>query len=237
MQHIARLLLLLLLPYRISLFSIVPELLCQLRFAFLGTAFGKAICHTLLHVVHTHICMYVCARLVVWKEGTELALLLLHSNCYGTYNFVYVCALCAYDMCDTLVLKFIMWLRQTRKQDNRAEQNRTEQHAMQSQIHRDSHERSNKQTHTHTHAADNKMSASGRKRVRPLAIVYGWQHWRLCRVRAWHLEKRKHRDIFLNDAIWVDIFKVGERCAHRMLRIIPTWYMAASQSSKITLKH
>lgn len=124
MQHIARFLLLLLLPYRISLFSIVPELLCQLRFAFLGTAFGKAICHTLLHVVHRHmyVCMYVCARLVVWKEGTELALLLLHSNCYGTYNFVYVCALCAYDMCDTLVLKFIMWLRQTRKQDNRAEQ-------------------------------------------------------------------------------------------------------------------
>lgn len=56
MLHIARLLLLL--PYRISLFSIVPELLCQLRFAFLGKAFGKAICHTLLHK-HMYVCVCV----------------------------------------------------------------------------------------------------------------------------------------------------------------------------------
>lgn len=131
-------------PCRISLFSIVPELLCQHRFGFLGTAFGKAICHTLLHV-----CMFVvCARPDRGQSSRASAGQLLHSSCDGMYNFLYVCALCAYDMCDTLVLKFIMWPRQTRKQDNR-----TEQSNMQcNHRHRDSHERSNKHTDTHTHA-------------------------------------------------------------------------------------
>lgn len=141
--------LLLLSPCWISLFSIVPELLCQLRFGFLGTAFGKAICHTLLYV-----CLFaVCARPDMGQSPRASAGQLLHSSCVGTYNFLYVCALCAYDMCDTLVLKFIMWPRQTRKQDNTTGQSRTEQSNMQcNHRHRDSHERSNKLTDTHTHA-------------------------------------------------------------------------------------
>lgn len=211
--------LLLLSPCRISLFSIVPELLCQLRFGFLGTAFGKAICHTLL---------YVCLLYVLgptWGRARgQVGGHLLHSSCDGTYNFLYVCALCAYDMCDTLVLKFIMWPRQTRKQDNTTGQSRTEQSNMQcNHRHRDSHERSNKLTDTHTDAFEQcrqyKQILSEWERERESVwvssgcVVYGWQHWRLCRVRAWHLEKRKHRDIFLNDAIWVDIFKVGERAS------------------------
>lgn len=143
--------LLLLSPCWISLFSIVPELLCQLRFGFLGTAFGKAICHTLFYV-----CLFaVCARPVMGQSPRASAGQLLHSSCDGTYNFLYVCALCAYDMCDTLVLKFIMWPRQTRKQDNTTGQSRAEQSNMQcNHRHRDSHERSNKLTDTHTHTSN-----------------------------------------------------------------------------------
>lgn len=215
--------LLLLSPCWISQFSIVPELLCQLRFGFLGTAFGKAICHTLLYV-----CLFaVCARPDLGQSPRASAGQLLHSSCDGTYNFLYVCALCAYDMCDTLVLKFIMWPRQTRKQDNttgqsRAEQNRATCNAI-TDIEIPMSAVTNSQTHTHTHTsnADNTsrywVSEKEREResvwVSSGCVVYGWQHWRLCRVRAWHLEKRKHRDIFLNDAIWVDIFKVGERAS------------------------
>lgn len=86
------------------------------------------------------------------------------------------------------------------------QQNRTQQHAMQSQ-NIEIPMSAVTSTHTHTDStADNKTSRQCEgKRARvcesPMAVVYGWQHWRLCRVRAWHLEKRKHRDIFLNDAI------------------------------------
>lgn len=136
-------------PCRISLFSIVPELLCQHRFGFLGTAFGKAICHTLLHV-----CMFVvCARPDRGQSSRASAGQLLHSSCDGMYNFLYVCALCAYDMCDTLVLKFIMWPRQTRKQDNRTEQNRATCNAI-TDIEIPMSAVTNTQTHTHTHTSN-----------------------------------------------------------------------------------
>lgn len=107
------------------------------------------------HLPYFIICMFaVCARPDMGQSPRASAGQLLHSSCVGTYNFLYVCALCAYDMCDTLVLKFIMWPRQTRKQDNttgqsRAEQNRATCNAI---TDRDSHERSNKLTDTHTHA-------------------------------------------------------------------------------------
>lgn len=80
------------------------------------------------HLPYFIICMFVvCARPDRGQSPRASAGQLLHSSCDGMYNFLYVCALCAYDMCDTLVLKFIMWPRQTRKQDNRTEQDRTEQ--------------------------------------------------------------------------------------------------------------
>lgn len=103
------------------------------------------------HLPYFIICMFVvCARPDRGQSPRVSAGQLLHSSCDGMYNFLYVCALCAYDMCDTLVLKFIMWPRQTRKQDNRTGQNRTEQSNMQcNHRHRDSHERSNKHTDTH----------------------------------------------------------------------------------------
>lgn len=106
------------------------------------------------HLPYFIICMFaVCPRPDMGQSPRASAGQLLHSSCDGTYNFLYVCALCAYDMCDTLVLKFIMWPRQTRKQDNTTGQSRTEQSNMQcNHRHRDSHERSNKLTDTHTHA-------------------------------------------------------------------------------------
>lgn len=170
--------LLLLSPCWISLFSIVPELLCQLRFGFLGTAFGKAICHTLLYV-----CLFaVCARPDMGQSPRASAGQLLHSSCDGTYNFLYVCALCAYDMCDTLVLKFIMWPRQTRKQDNttgqsRAEQNRATCNAI-TDIEIPMSAVTNSHTHTHTSNADNtsRYWVSERERGRacecPLAVLF-----------------------------------------------------------------